>query len=426
MRLRLTAWVAGAVGALLLIAGLVLTAISRHAAERQADNVLHSAAGALRDEMGEGNPSFSDLKTVVAEQSDLFREHLALMQVRHDRVVAQSHRNVPAWPLRHDDRWRTITVPDGTGRLVIGLAFGAQLATLQRQTLELLALSLGILLVTVAGAWLLVGRTLSPIHGLSLQAREAAAHPETRMHPPSRDREVVELVETFNGFLERLAQSSAARARFYTAASHELRTPLQGLLGHLELALSRPRSAEEYRASLQEAYHNTDRLTRLARDLLLLHQLDREDQTPPSEPVDLVELCRRTVGYFTVMTEQRHLELALELPDSTPVELALTHAEMVVRNLIENAVKYARPGTRVEVRLSQAPLALEVFNLAEPLPQEDFERLCEPFYRPERGGPTGGTGLGLAIARTAAERNGWSFGLEQTGGGVRARVVFES
>src|SRR5262249_28045507 len=143
---------------------------------------------------------------------------------------------------------------------------------------------------TATGVWLLVGRTLQPIRGLARQADAAsAASLEVQLKPPSEDAELVELVATFNRLLERLTRPRAARGRFYAAASHELRTPLQALSGHLELALTRPRTSDEYQSVVEEAFGQTRRLMRLVRELLLLNQLHQQASTPPAEPVDLAE-----------------------------------------------------------------------------------------------------------------------------------------
>ena len=91
----------------------------------------------------------------------------------------------------------------------------------------------------------MVGRTLSPIDRLSRQAAAASVESlDVRLAAPSRDAEVVRLVATLNGLLQRLSDAAESRGRFYAAASHELRNPLQALLGHVEVTLDKERDRE--------------------------------------------------------------------------------------------------------------------------------------------------------------------------------------
>lgn len=321
--------------------------------------------------------------------------------------------------------------------LFVAQSWRAILQDQTRQKVELLCLSLFAVLGVAGGAWLLVGRTLSPIGRLAVQAGAASVERlEVRLKAPSRDAEVVELVDTLNGLLSRLAETAAAKGRFYAAASHELRTPLQALSGHLEVALTRARTADEYEQFLQESLKQTRRLTSLVQDLLLLHQLDSAPPRP-QEPVDLAEVCTGVLDHLQPLVEARGLPLSVDLPAGACILAVPTHAEILVRNLIENAVRYASPGGAVTVALSRegtgpstesgggAP-CLEVFNECPPLGDRDPQKLFEPFYRPDtaRNSRTGGNGLGLAICRAIATANGWQVTLQQEPQGVRAVALF--
>lgn len=296
-----------------------------------------------------------------------------------------------------------------------------------RQRLELL-LSLCTVLVVACGAWVLVGRTLSPIRRLAVQASAASVENlQVRLQAPSRDAELVELVDTLNGLLSRLAETAAMKGRFYAAASHELRTPLQALSGHLEVALSRCRTAEEYETFLHEAHRQTARLTSLVMDLLLLHQLDTA-AARPQEPVDLAEVCDGALGQLAPLIDARGLRLSVDLAPGVEIPAIPNHAEILVRNLVENAVKYASAGGEVSLSLTAGsePTRLEVFNECPPIPEWKPQKLFEPFYRSDtaRSARTGGNGLGLAICQAIAVVNGWTITLQQELRGVRAVTTF--
>src|SRR5207302_7423918 len=190
----------------------------------------------------------------------------ALAQARaleEAKAAAQS----AAWARKPADDWRLVAGYDVGPKsrpmtLVIFQSWREIAQGRAVQKLELLLLSLFAVLGVAGGAWLLVGQTLSPIHRLAVQASAASVEKmQVRLKAPSRDAEVVDLVDTLNGLLSRLAETAAVKGRFYAAASHELRTPLQALSGHLEVALSRGRTAEEYETFLQEASKQAGRLT---------------------------------------------------------------------------------------------------------------------------------------------------------------------
>ena len=238
---------------------------------------------------------------------------------------------------------------------------------------------------------------------------------------------MVDLVDTLNGLLSRLAETAAVKGRFYAAASHELRTPLQALSGHLEVALSRGRSAEEYERFLQEAYKQAGRLTSLVQDLLLLHQLDSAAPRA-QEPVDLAEVCDGVLSQLAPLMDARELRLAVHLAPDAVILAAPTHAEILIRNVMENAVEYAAEGGEVALCLSACGegTRLEVFNQCPPASDWNPEKLFEPFFRPDtaRNARTGGNGLGLAICRAIATANGWTVTLQQEARGVRVAAQF--
>jgi signal transduction histidine kinase len=337
------------------------------------------------------------------------------------------------WPGKPWDDWRLVDgfVVGPKGRPRILVIFQSWWAVMHEQAalkLGLLLLSLFAVAAVAGGVWLLVGRTLSPIHRLAVQASAASVENlQVRLKAPSRDAEVVDLVDTLNGLLSRLAETAAVKGRFYAAASHELRTPLQALSGHLEVALSRERSAEEYETFLQEAHRQTGRLTSLVKDLLLLHQLDSAPPRP-QEPVDLAEVCDGVLSHLVPLIDARELRLKANLSPGVVILAAPTHAEILIRNLVENAAKYAATGGEVTVSLTACDpeTRLEVFNECPPVPGWNPEKLFEPFYRPDtaRNTRTGGNGLGLAICRAIATANGWTVRLEQEARGVRAVAIF--
>lgn len=271
------------------------------------------------------------------------------------------------------------------------------------------------------GAWVLVARTLRPLRALSKQASEASA--ESRLVTPSSDSEMVELVATLNGLLERIELTAEAKANFYAAASHELRTPLQALSGHLETALSQERSAEEYRVALVEAQLQSSRLTQLTRDILLLHQL----QAPgvlPDERADLTTSVSTAMGELGALIEARELVVSCDAALEIGMAGRQTYADVAIRNVIENAVRYTTRGGSIQIRLDLG--SFTIANECELAPGINLESFFEPFGRndPSRNLASGGNGLGLAVCRAAAKANGWTVSLHRTDTGFLAKIDF--
>lgn len=265
------------------------------------------------------------------------------------------------------------------------------------------------------GAWALVGGALKPLRALSRQAENPKG---SRLVAPSSDREMVELVNTINRLLDRVEESANAKASFYAATSHELRTPLQALSGHIDLALSKPRTNDELKRALLEAQKQTQRLTSLTNDILTLHQL--QSQTPDStETADLHASVQRTVAELTPLAELNHIKIKTQLePVSTHGRQS--YADICIRNLVENAARYGTPNSEIHIKLTTLELVVHNAYTGDPIP---FAALLEPFAASKGVAPsTRGNGLGLAICQAAATANGWTLSATQDPTGVTIRI----
>jgi len=281
-----------------------------------------------------------------------------------------------------------------------------------------------------AGAWFMVGRVLLPIRQLARQTSQASAeHLSVRLESPSKDAEMRDLVDTLNGLLDRVYETAEIKGRFYAAASHELRTPLQALSGHLELASSRKRTAEEYEEVVKESYKQTRRLISLVQGLLFLHQVDSRTNSP-QEPVNLSESCESALEMMYSLGTTRNLRIKESFAPNIRIKAVPSHAEVLARNLIENAVKYATEGGEIAITLKveNDQVLLEVVNDFPDDVKIATENVFEPFYRDDtsRNSKTGGNGLGLAICRAVSIANGWEVKLHQENGKIRATVNFGS
>ena len=200
------------------------------------------------------------------------------------------------------------------------------------------------------------------------------------------------------------------RSQFVANVSHELRTPLTGLRGLLE-ALGDPQMDPETHGDfVRRATSETLRLEALVTDILLLSELESTSGLPASSRTDLAAAAAETVHELSAVAAEHGAVLSVELGDGAHVQLTERMARMVVRNLVENAIKYAGPGstTRTSVSREGETVVLTVADDGAGIPERDLPHVFERFYRadPSRSKRLGGTGLGLSIVKHIAERFG--------------------
>ncbi|MFD9266218.1 sensor histidine kinase [Streptomyces goshikiensis] len=284
-------------------------------------------------------------------------------------------------------------------------------------------------------AWWVTGQALRPVAAIRTGlAAVTASELDRRVPDPGGADEIAELARTVNDTLDRLERSDARQRQFTADASHELRNPLAAVRSRLEVALERPD-----RESVAAALADTERLQRIAADLLLLARLDGDGDGDRaagragadgrggggaghgrSEPVDLALLAAEDVARRPDPRVPVRLEARAPVPASgDPARL-----ERALANLVDNALRHARAG--VTVRAGADPAGgwalLEVTDDGPGIPEADRDRVFERFVRldPDRSRAAGGTGLGLAIAREIARAHGGDVhALASSAGGAR-------
>ncbi len=235
------------------------------------------------------------------------------------------------------------------------------------------------------------------------------------------------LVELVNRTAE--ADISRAHTDFVANASHELRTPLASIIGYMETLadagadMPRPQAEKFYATVLREAR----RLASLVDDLMSLSRVEAEKHDQPRETVELVQLVRQAARDGA--GPDRHKRLKFELAaDKLDVRGDRNQLEQLVRNLVDNALKYGAAGTPVTVaiNLTDTGMAqLSVRDRGDGIPAEHIPHLTRRFYRtdPSRSRAQGGTGLGLAIVKHIVERHRGQLDIEsQLGSGTTVSV----
>ena len=317
------------------------------------------------------------------------------------------------------NRWRVLAVPDGERVLVMARPLRQTEETLHRLFGGLLVAGpIGLLLATLGG-YLLAAAALRPVASMRRRASAiSATTPGARLPvPPSRD-EIRDLAETLNEMLARLEAALEHERHFVADASHELRTPLALLKTELELALRRPRTAEQLRAAVGSAAEETDRLVLLAEDLLLIASSDREALRLRVEPVDLGALARATADRFAERASSEHRRVDVEIPPRTEVSADRLRLEQALRNLVDNALGYGEGRITITARHVADAIEVHVLDEGRGFSKEVAARAFERFARGDDARTRGGSGLGLAIVEAVAQAHGGSAGIAPNGKGA--------
>jgi two-component system OmpR family sensor kinase len=295
----------------------------------------------------------------------------------------------------------------------------AQLAV---QTLKPFALLLPVLLIDI---WLAVGQALQPLQRLTAQVQARRTEVLEPLPPTPLPEEVQPLVAALNDLLGRLKASLERERAFMADAAHELRTPLTAL--HLQMGMLARASDESERAAAMETLSaGVQRAIRLVEQLLALaRQEPRADA--PRVAVPLAELARSCVAELVPLADARHIDLGLATAAEVSVRGDPEGLRTLVRNLVDNAVRYTPAGGRVDVRVEagDAGARMSVSDNGPGIAPADRERVFDRFYRPA-GTATSGSGLGLAIVRTIAAAHGASVALAAgaDGQGLTVTVSF--
>lgn len=279
---------------------------------------------------------------------------------------------------------------------------------------DVLPVGVPLAIATLAIVAITVRRTLRPIARLSRQA--GAITPRTtgiRLSDSGVPSEVLPLVAAFNAALDRLDQGFAMQRRFTASAAHQLRTPLAILRARLD---GLPAGTET--AALKR---DCDRIARVVSQLLSIAQLDSH-QIATDEIVDLCKLAEETVAAMAPLAIAGGRGLALDAPRA-PVLVRGNSAALgdALRGLVENALRFAPPGSAVDVAIRPGA-GIAVLDRGPGVPAAERGHVFEPFWRgADPRGP--GSGLGLAIvAEIAAAHGGRAVALDRAGGGAEFRI----
>ena len=278
--------------------------------------------------------------------------------------------------------------------------------------------------------WVSVRRGLAPLRAMREQTNVVTAQQlNHRLPVESIPIELGELAQSLNDMLARLEEAFLRLSGFSSDIAHELRTPVSNLMTQTQVALSRERSAADYKSILESNAEELDRMARMISDMLLLAKADNGLVVPNRERVNLASEALALFDYYDAVADEKGLDFSLEGHAEVMADRLMLRRAL--GNLLSNAVRHSTPNTSVVVTIHKTLDAIEVSvkNTGEPIAHEHLERIFDRFFRvdPSRQRSNEGTGLGLAITKSIVIAHGGTISATSLGSATSftIRLPFE-
>lgn len=325
-----------------------------------------------------------------------------------------------------NERWRVYAFGNEISVIQVAQPWSVREKLARESALRvLLPLLLLMALMAVVAAWI-VARAMRPLKSVTTQLEHRDIHSLAPLTAADLPTEVSPLVEELNRLLERLSAAFASQRAFVADAAHELRSPLTALSLQLQL-LERARDEPDRELATTRLRAAVERATHLVSQLLTLARNEPEGLAPEASAAALGLLVRDAAADVQPLAQQRRMGIELETPVEVTVRADAEALRILVRNLLDNALRYSPEGTTVQVRVFRNPQGQAVLEVADQGPgiaPADRTRAFARFYRAP-GATEGGTGLGLAIVKAIADRHGAKVELgDCVPQGLRVQVSF--
>jgi len=317
---------------------------------------------------------------------------------------------------------------DGTKEIVV---VGEPLAQRERALGALHALlAIGgpiALLIASAVGYILAAAALRPVERMRRHAAAvtAAGTSERLPVPPTND-EIGRLGRTLNEMLARLEVAFKRERAFVSDASHELRTPLAILRTELELALRGKHTQEELEDAIRSAAEESERLSSLAEDLLVIARSDQGRLPVHPEVLVAGDVLARVAGRFQTRAKVERRPITAEPSEGVLLNADLARIEQALANLVDNALTYGDGEVVLSARAENGCVELHVLDEGAGFPAEFLPRAFERFTRADEARTRGGTGLGLAIAAAVAGAHGGTAHARNIEGGADVWIALPS
>jgi signal transduction histidine kinase len=269
----------------------------------------------------------------------------------------------------------------------------------------------------LAGYWLALRATRPLAHILEVADSLSPTTLGDRLHLQGSGDELDRLAAKINRLLDDVAHHVDRQEQFVADAAHEIRGPLTAIQSTLEVAATKERTENEYRRTIEDVLTESRHLSKLANNLLLLTEATSASPTPSPAAIDIAPVVQATVGMFSVVAEDRSIELVADVAGPCAVRVEPGDIRQVVANLVDNAIRFTAPGgaVRVALRVGSSGLAcgLAITDNGIGVDARHLPFIFDRFYQVDpardRSDARRGGGLGLAICRSIVNRYGGSI-----------------
>ena len=274
--------------------------------------------------------------------------------------------------------------------------------------------------------WLATRHGLASLGGIARQIASRDPKQLQALSPPSAPEEIRPMLEALNDLFRRVETTLEGERRFTADAAHELRTPLAALQAQLQVAM-RSRDDAEREQSLQQLQTGLSRASHLVGQMLELARLDPESALPDPQPVDLGPLAEAVCAELGTLILDKNLDFDFAAAPGCIVNGQSEWLRVLIRNLIDNAIRYTPTGGRIRVAIERegAVCQLCISDSGPGIPAEEREAVLRRFHRLNHSEQPG-SGLGLAIVTRIAELHGAQLDLtEASPSGLRVCVTMK-
>ncbi len=317
----------------------------------------------------------------------------------------------------NENNWAVITMPRKKDEKVIGWIRLSRSLKSEDQTLMnlLTILYLGVpvtLVLASLGGYILARKALKPIDAIATITQKIShSNLSRRIERRYIDDEIGRLTDTLNGLLDRLESAFERQKQFTTDASHELRTPISVIRAQAEEALGKTRTVEEYRKALEEIKKQTEHMSSLIGQLLLLARSDRRQNQLQKEEFNLVDVITAVAEEMQLVANQKDILIhTVVKKDKIIVFADQSQIIQLLLNLLDNGIEYTPENGTIVIRMKQIKdmVRIDVIDNGIGIPEEHQNHIFKRFYRVDkaRSRSKGGAGLGLSICQWIATTHG--------------------
>lgn len=315
----------------------------------------------------------------------------------------------------------------------VSLVLAAPLEPAEDSVNDLLAAALiaipAVLLVVAGGSWWIARRALQPIAAITEAAAAITADRlEARLPVPVADDEIGRHTRVLNAMFDRLQRGFEQATRFTADASHELRTPLTILRGEIEEALRTGPTTPEQEKLLVSLLEQTGTLQKISANLLLLARFDAGKVPLERAELDFSLLATEALEDAELLAAPTDISVTAQLLPDLHVNGDAVLLRRVLLNLVDNAVRYNRPGGSLQLGLAREKdrVVFSISNTGSGIPAEKHRELFQRFFRldPDRNRIAGGSGLGLSLCREIVTAHGGEMVLRRSDSSATEFAVF--